>query len=74
MAIVKEVSFTYGRTHNIGNYESVRFEHSETRTLEPGDKADDVLNDMAAKVVPLVDSTVLALGQRIINARSGVTS
>lgn len=39
---VKEVSVALAYTHNLGNFESVRFSVSETRALDPQDDPDTV--------------------------------
>lgn len=39
---VKEVTVSLAYTHNLGNFQSVRFGVSETRGLDAGDNPDEV--------------------------------
>lgn len=39
MATIKSITASYGRTFNLGNFESMRLDLALTKDLEPGDNA-----------------------------------
>lgn len=46
----KELRFGISYTHNLGNYQSLRLEASETIELEEGDNRDEQLSALADRV------------------------
>ena len=52
--MVTEVSIEYGRTVNLGNYESERLQVGLTSTVDDGDDAQDVICDLAGQAKEIV--------------------
>lgn len=47
---IKEVSVSYGRTKNLGNYESLRIDVQLTAEIEPGEPSQELIEDLQAMV------------------------
>jgi hypothetical protein len=46
MASISEVKVTVGYTHNLGNYESLRLDVTESRIMAPGEDANLVYSEL----------------------------
>jgi hypothetical protein len=44
------VTYNFARTINMGNYESIRFEIGETRTVNDGEDAEEIYKDIRKTV------------------------
>lgn len=58
MASVKTLTVTVGRTVNLQNYNSIRFEISEEVSLDPGDSQDVVYRETYTRVASRVADLV----------------
>jgi len=55
MARISEVVVTKGRTLNLGNYNSARFEFGLTAKLDEGEKYKEVFENLNKEIDDLVD-------------------
>lgn len=64
MSESSKISFGYGRTINIGNFESVRVENNEEVSLNPGEDVNAAYADLVRRVIQRVDAAAKLLATK----------
>lgn len=59
-----KISFGYGRTLNIGGFESVKVENSEEVSLQPGEDVNAAYADLVKRVIQRVDGAAKLLATK----------
>jgi hypothetical protein len=58
MSEITEVKVNYGKTVNMGNFESMRLDYGVTRTLDEGESPKKVMKDLSIKLQKMVNDDV----------------
>lgn len=58
MAAITEIKVNYGKTANMGNFESMRVDYGVVRTIDPDEDPKVVMRDLSLKLQAMVNEDV----------------